>query len=254
MTEYWTVGEVAGHLGITENAARGQLSRWGIKGAVRYPADDVRTAHAQRPGRGARTDIKEYAVTVKTTLIDADAAFTEALGETPRTYAWAAGQLGSRTQEPLKHLMDALASIASGQTTYWNIRWDGTTEEISDLEWERTGTLTVWSHGDSRALRPRLFEVQIAVAHGETAPTIWYGNGTGTARVLNTIYTGRSVANMVASLLPVLVTTEFTLQACGSSFSARLDEIPTWEEISERWETYKAGSDPAAFRSIHGDV
>lgn len=64
--ELWTAQQVADYLGITRDAARKQLSRWGIEAAFRYRernllcsifrASEVRTAHANRPGRGARTD------------------------------------------------------------------------------------------------------------------------------------------------------------------------------------------------------
>lgn len=53
--ECWSIAEVAAHLGITEAAARRQLSRWGITGARHYPADQVREAQTSRPGRGNRT-------------------------------------------------------------------------------------------------------------------------------------------------------------------------------------------------------
>jgi hypothetical protein len=67
--ELWTVQQAADHLGITRDAARKQLSRWGIAAAYRYPqgrnlygslflASQVRAAHASRPGKGARTDLK----------------------------------------------------------------------------------------------------------------------------------------------------------------------------------------------------
>lgn len=67
--ELWTTQQVADHLGVTRDAARKQLSRWGITAAYRYPearnlygslfrASQVRAADASRPGRGARTDLK----------------------------------------------------------------------------------------------------------------------------------------------------------------------------------------------------
>ncbi|MFB8122166.1 hypothetical protein ACFVG1_13345 [Streptomyces bacillaris] len=66
--EIWTTQDVADHLGITRDAARKQLSRWGIKATYRYAearnlygslflASQVRAAHAARPGRGTRTDL-----------------------------------------------------------------------------------------------------------------------------------------------------------------------------------------------------
>ncbi|WP_371793866.1 hypothetical protein OIE91_11410 [Streptomyces albidoflavus] len=68
MPELWTIEQVAQELGITPSAARGQLSRWGIRRAgtgsspagritAQYNADEVRNAAARRPGRGARTDL-----------------------------------------------------------------------------------------------------------------------------------------------------------------------------------------------------
>jgi hypothetical protein len=67
--ELWTTEQVADYLGITRDAARKQLSRWGITATYRYPqgrnlygslflASQVRSAHVSRPGRGARTDLK----------------------------------------------------------------------------------------------------------------------------------------------------------------------------------------------------
>lgn len=52
----WTIDQVADHLGITVDAARKQLSRWGIKGLRHYPAGAVIARNAERPGQGARTD------------------------------------------------------------------------------------------------------------------------------------------------------------------------------------------------------
>lgn len=67
--ELWTVQQVADYLGITRDAARKQLSRWGIEAAFRYHernllcslfrSTEVRAAHGARPGRGARTDLKD---------------------------------------------------------------------------------------------------------------------------------------------------------------------------------------------------
>lgn len=63
--ELWTVSMVAKYLGYTGAAANGsarkQLSRWGItsegrepgrRGESQYPADQVKAAHASRPGSG----------------------------------------------------------------------------------------------------------------------------------------------------------------------------------------------------------
>lgn len=65
--ELWTIQQAADYLGITRDAARKQLSRWGIEATYRYRernllcslflASKVRAAHAERPGRGARTDL-----------------------------------------------------------------------------------------------------------------------------------------------------------------------------------------------------
>lgn len=64
----WTIEEVATHINASSTgSARRSLSRWGVtafdyqpnaSGRVRarYSAGDVITAHAQRPGQGARTD------------------------------------------------------------------------------------------------------------------------------------------------------------------------------------------------------
>lgn len=67
--ELWSIGEVAEHIGASSNgSARKTLSRWGVaavayergpsgRAEARYGADEVRAAHAARPGRGARTDL-----------------------------------------------------------------------------------------------------------------------------------------------------------------------------------------------------
>jgi hypothetical protein len=64
----WTIGEVATHIGASSTgSARRTLSRWGVTAfdyqpgstgrvRARYRAGEVITAHAQRPGQGARTD------------------------------------------------------------------------------------------------------------------------------------------------------------------------------------------------------
>lgn len=65
----WAIDQVAAFLGVKPGSARGTLSRWGVKavehrqipgGRVQayYDSDEVRAAHAARPGRGARTDRK----------------------------------------------------------------------------------------------------------------------------------------------------------------------------------------------------
>lgn len=68
-SELWTIDQVAALLGVKPGSARGTLSRWGVKavehrqipsGRVQayYDAEEVREAHANRPGQGARTDRK----------------------------------------------------------------------------------------------------------------------------------------------------------------------------------------------------
>lgn len=64
MNELWTAAEVAEYLGAASpDSARRTLSRWGVKAAeyrpgpsgrpqAHYRADEVRAAHAARPGRG----------------------------------------------------------------------------------------------------------------------------------------------------------------------------------------------------------
>ncbi len=67
--ELWSAQDVADFLGLASTGpARGQLSRWGIRAVeyrrgengrpeARYDAGQVRTAKAERPGQGRRTDI-----------------------------------------------------------------------------------------------------------------------------------------------------------------------------------------------------
>ena len=50
--ECWTIDQVAMHLGVTVDAARGNLSRMGVRGVYHYPAAEVRRLNALRPGRG----------------------------------------------------------------------------------------------------------------------------------------------------------------------------------------------------------
>lgn len=69
MSELWTTTEVAEHIGAsTVKSASRSLGRWGIKPVSRQPgrsgenlwdAEQVRQAKAARPGRGARTDLKD---------------------------------------------------------------------------------------------------------------------------------------------------------------------------------------------------
>lgn len=52
----WNIGQVADHMGVTANAARGNLSRAKIRGEHHYPADQVEIWHTGRPGRGRHSD------------------------------------------------------------------------------------------------------------------------------------------------------------------------------------------------------
>ena len=68
--EHWTIAQVTEFLGAASpGSARRTLSRWGVRAAAyvagvrgrpeaRYDAQQVRDAHASRPGRGARTDLE----------------------------------------------------------------------------------------------------------------------------------------------------------------------------------------------------
>lgn len=68
--ELWSAAQVADHLGLSSTgAARKTLSRWGVRAVAygpgagsrpeaRYDAEQVRQAAEDRPGRGARTDLK----------------------------------------------------------------------------------------------------------------------------------------------------------------------------------------------------
>ncbi|MFF2751140.1 hypothetical protein ACFVVA_37090 [Kitasatospora sp. NPDC058048] len=66
----WSVDRVAEHLEIRPDSARGQMSRWGVRArtyqrgptgrpSALYESTEVRTATANRPGRGARTDLRK---------------------------------------------------------------------------------------------------------------------------------------------------------------------------------------------------
>lgn len=67
--ETWTITEAAAYLrAASTGSARRTLSRWGVTAVGRQPgrggeslydADQVRAAKAARPGRGARTDLKD---------------------------------------------------------------------------------------------------------------------------------------------------------------------------------------------------
>ncbi|MYR45057.1 hypothetical protein [Streptomyces sp. SID5910] len=70
MPDLWTIAEVAAHLGVKPGSARGTLSRWGVRAVDHriddhgrahslYDPDEVRAAHADRPGRGTRTDLRK---------------------------------------------------------------------------------------------------------------------------------------------------------------------------------------------------
>ena len=68
--ELWTADQVADYLGAASTgSARRTLSRWGVRAVAYRPgpsgrpqayyrADEVRAAHAARPGKGARTDLR----------------------------------------------------------------------------------------------------------------------------------------------------------------------------------------------------
>ncbi|MFF7837534.1 hypothetical protein ACFZC6_01670 [Streptomyces ossamyceticus] len=68
MTGLWTIEQVADHLGVKPSSARGALSRMGVRAhsfrphpdsnraQALYDTEQVRAAHAGRPGQGARTD------------------------------------------------------------------------------------------------------------------------------------------------------------------------------------------------------
>lgn len=69
MTDLWTIEQVAALLGVKPGSARGTLSRWRVRAVRRevddrgrahslFDPDEVRAAHASRPGQGARTDRK----------------------------------------------------------------------------------------------------------------------------------------------------------------------------------------------------
>lgn len=66
--ELWSAAQAAEFLRLKPGAARRQLSRWGVRAATyergasgrpeaRYDAHEVRGKAANRPGRGARTDL-----------------------------------------------------------------------------------------------------------------------------------------------------------------------------------------------------
>jgi hypothetical protein len=65
-TELWTNEQVAKYFGVSESRARHILRNNGIKRVYGYPADEVLAI--QRPGQGARTDLKESAMTTTTQL------------------------------------------------------------------------------------------------------------------------------------------------------------------------------------------
>jgi len=69
--DLWTIGDVAAYLGIQPSSARGALSRMGVRAhsfrahptshraQALYDPEQVKAANAARPGKGARTDLKE---------------------------------------------------------------------------------------------------------------------------------------------------------------------------------------------------
>jgi hypothetical protein len=60
MTELWSGDKVAEYFGVSVSRARAILSKNRIERVTGYPAEAVRAI--QRPGQGARTDLKENAM------------------------------------------------------------------------------------------------------------------------------------------------------------------------------------------------
>lgn len=70
MADLWTIEDVAAHLGIKPSSARGALSRMGVRAhsyrphptsrraQALYDPEQVKAANADRPGKGARTDLR----------------------------------------------------------------------------------------------------------------------------------------------------------------------------------------------------
>jgi hypothetical protein len=68
-TGLWTIAQVSDYLGAASTgSARKTLHRWGVHAVARQPgragvslydAEQVCAAHAARPGRGARTDLRD---------------------------------------------------------------------------------------------------------------------------------------------------------------------------------------------------
>ncbi|MDX2837963.1 hypothetical protein PV377_02915 [Streptomyces ipomoeae] len=68
MTDLWTIEQVAAYLGVKPSSARGALSRMEVRAhsfrphptsrraQALYDPEQVKTANAERPGKGARTD------------------------------------------------------------------------------------------------------------------------------------------------------------------------------------------------------
>lgn len=68
--EEWTIEQAAAYIGAgSTGSARRTLSRWGVRAVAyrpgpsgrpmaHYDAEAVRAAHAARPGRGTRTDLR----------------------------------------------------------------------------------------------------------------------------------------------------------------------------------------------------
>lgn len=69
--DLWTIDQVTAYLGAASTgSARRTLSRWGVQAVARQPGRggqslydpvEVRRAHAARPGRGTRTDLRRDA-------------------------------------------------------------------------------------------------------------------------------------------------------------------------------------------------
>jgi predicted transcriptional regulator of viral defense system len=71
MSDLWTIEDVAAHFGVKPSSARGALSRMGVRAhsyrphpvshraQALYDPEKVKAAHADRPGKGARTDLND---------------------------------------------------------------------------------------------------------------------------------------------------------------------------------------------------
>jgi predicted transcriptional regulator of viral defense system len=69
--DLWTIEDVAAHLDVKPSSARGALSRMGVRAhsyrphpvshraQALYDPEQVKAANADRPGKGARTDLND---------------------------------------------------------------------------------------------------------------------------------------------------------------------------------------------------